>query len=213
MKILYKDNDIIVVFKEAGIAVQSSRIGTKDLISELKNTIAESGSGAPYLGMVHRLDQPVEGIMVFALNKKSAGELSKEVGGNGMEKIYTALVTSDVEPSKSECRLVDYLLQDRKSNSSLIVTEEVKGSKKAELLYSATGRYKSGGYILKVKLLTGRHHQIRVQLSGHGMPIIGDRKYGGEAASQLMLCASHLSFLHPLSGRKMEFDITPSFLS
>lgn len=352
MEILYEDDDIIVVDKESGLPVQAGSSSQKDLISILKNHLHEeseknsSSSGAaaesavkggtrkdsvePYLGIIHRLDQPVEGIVVFAKNNKAAGNLSQQVqakaaggssgkagsrysgsnaGGNktgpgnggqtshsDMRKVYQAVVilkdkASYEKVKKAEHSVVvlqDYLKRNYQKNTTEIVREGTRDAKWAELTFrtlkiwpepqntlsrstdpqdnlprstepqdtlsrstepqdilsrsadpqdtlsrsadphqgaSAGGPYFGpnntspdkiyGKALLEIHLHTGRHHQIRVQLAGAGLPLDGDRKYGPAGLYydyNLKLCASFLQFRHPATHRKMQFTVTPSFL-
>ena len=131
MNILYEDKDILVVEKPAGIPVETSRIGSKDMVSLLKNHLAETGGkpgGIPYLGMIHRLDQPVQGVMVFAKNQKAAASLSKEIAQNEMKKTYLAVVEGT---AKEEESLTDYLLKDGRTNTSKKVPKGTKGAKES----------------------------------------------------------------------------------
>lgn len=224
MKILYEDSQIIVCYKEAGLPVQSARIGTKDLESILKNYLSEQTGKPPYLGVVHRLDQPVEGLLVFAKNSQAAGELGKQVKDGRMKKVYHAVVYFSENESivknaqkkeiPEEGTLIDYLLKEGKSNSSRIVSEQTKGAKKAELDYRILDRKEGEAIALvEIHLHTGRHHQIRVQMAGAGMPLLGDRKYGKEETDksgfQLALCAVSLELFHPRTGKKMHFTCEP----
>lgn len=236
MKIIYEDSQIIVCYKESGLPVQSARIGTKDLESILKNYLSEQTGKPPYLAVVHRLDQPVEGVLVFAKNQQAAASLSAQVNDGRMKKMYHAVVQLNGEHASLEGTLTDYLLKDGKSNSSRIVTEHTKGAKKAVLDYRVLERKNitqseqsdeigrkmwtplTEGETadiarVEIHLHTGRHHQIRVQMSGAGMPLLGDRKYGQAAAfdngGHLALCAASLELVHPKTGKKMQFTCEP----
>jgi len=206
--ILYEDRDIIVCEKTAGIPVQTAKIGTPDMVSILKNYRKENEQiqGEPYLGLVHRLDQPVEGLIVFAKHKQAAAELSKQQ----MKKCYQALVQGIL--IEEDGHLIDYLLKDGKTNTSKIVKEGTKGAKRAELYYRVSARSEEAT-LLEIRLITGRHHQIRVQLAGMGFPLFGERKYNQaeitKQISELALCASRLSFLHPKTRQEMLFEIEP----
>lgn len=242
MKILYEDSQIIVCYKESGLPVQSARIGTKDLESILKNYLScqntqrELSEKPSYLGVVHRLDQPVEGILVFAKNQQAAANLSAQTGDGRMKKIYHAVVQLSEREIPEEGTLVNYLLKDGKSNTSRIVAENTKGAKRAELDYHILepkivtqpvlpGKIPENADIpmdekeklkialVEVNLHTGRHHQIRVQMAGAGMPLLGDRKYGAEnvfdQGKALALCAVSLELVHPRTGKKMQFTCEP----
>ncbi len=208
--IVYEDSDIIVCEKEAGVPVQSARIGTKDMVSILKNyrSTSENISGEPYIGVVHRLDQPVQGLLVFAKTKEAAASLSAQAAGDGMKKYYLAVVCGEALCTEGE--LTDYLLKDGKTNSSRVVKEGTKDAKKAKLSYRILNR-KNNLALVEIRLFTGRHHQIRVQMANAGMPLYGDQKYGAGTAAPgiLALCAYKLSFKHPGTGKTMEFSCRP----
>lgn len=229
IEIIYEDADIIVCHKYAGIAVQTAGIGSKDIVSELKNYLKPAaGKKEPYLGIVHRLDQPVEGVMVFAKTPKAAASLSKQVekgeGGAtasdnatmGMRKIYQAEVVGYMETPSGE--LKDYLIKDGKSNISRVAGQAEIASgqaKPAVLRYEVKERFEETE-LLEIQLLTGRHHQIRVQLSHAGCPLAGDTKYASEASAAynrkhsirtVALKAVRLEFSHPVTGTWMVFSI------
>jgi len=244
-RILHEDSDIIVCHKPAGIATQTAKVGQADMVSEITNYLAskEGACGkSPHVSVVHRLDQPVEGILVFAKNKQAAADLSRQAAGKDMKKEYLALVCGKDMSRTGE--LTDFLLKDGKTNVSRIVPPEVKGAKQARLSYEILREYltevllqdgkicgevlmpeeetDNGGLfrtaLVKICLHTGRHHQIRVQMANAGMPLLGDRKYGDEAVLVLSeklgvretaLCAYRLSFIHPKTGKQMQFEIKP----
>ena len=208
-KIIYDDQDLLVVCKFGGLAVQSARVSTPDLMSLLRNEMLERGEKKPYLGLVNRLDQPVEGIVLIGKNEKAAANLSRQVTDHiHMKKWYQTVVCG--KPEKSSDTLVDYLLKDGKTNTSKVVKEGTPGSKRSELRYEVI---QSDGEktLLKIRLLTGRHHQIRVQLSHAGLPICGDAKYG-KAGGQLCLCAYKVIFSHPRTGERMGVEVKPTFV-
>lgn len=226
--IIFEDQSIIVVYKPAGIATQTARVGQQDMVSELKNyLVRDSGhktKGEPYLGVVHRLDQPVSGLLVFAKTKQAAAELGRQLTGGQMHKRYYAVVSGC--PESDQGSLEDYLYKEPRSNQSLVVREDFPGAKKAVLNYR---KIKSlmmldedmeGGSIslMEVDLVTGRHHQIRAQMAHAGMPILGDGKYGSEKSRELgqraglrsvALCACRLEFKHPRTGRNVIFERMP----
>lgn len=215
--ILFEDKDILVCHKAAGLAVQNARIGAEDMESMLMNYLAAENPGKmPYLGIVHRLDQPVEGVLVFAKNKKAAAGLTKQITSGSVVKEYLAV--TDQMSEKQQGRLEDYLRKDGRSNTSSVVTAGADGAKKAVLDYEvlqeiADERTGTGKRILvKIQLGTGRHHQIRVQMAHAGMPLLGDRKYnsGDTSGLPLGLCSCHFVFRHPVNGKKMEFQVTPN---
>ena len=211
--ILFEDSAILVVRKPSGIAVQHGGIGQMDLEHQLLNYLAESTGGGrdlPYLGMIHRLDQPVEGILVFARNRESAANLNRQMQQGKIIKEYLAVV--EASGASEAAVLVDYLRKDSRSNTSSVVKPDVQGAKRSELSYCIRQRKKeSGRALVSIRLKTGRHHQIRVQMSNAGMPLCGDAKYNTKVlpGEQLALCACFLSFLHPNTGKKLDFSIEP----
>ena len=226
-QILFEDKEILVCRKKAGIAVQSAGFGTMDMESALKNYLAEKqqvsskGTGKgyrpPYLAVVHRLDQPVEGVIVFAKTPRAAKELSRQITGGKMEKIYLA-VTFGTPPfeTEEEITLEDFLKKDGKTNTSFVTAAGEPGSKSARLSYKVLETVEDGQegkqkHLLQIRLETGRHHQIRVQMSHVGMPLAGDRKYGASEKINfpLGLCAYQLTFYHPSTGKKMKFETVP----
>ena len=171
-----KENDnYIVIHKPSGIATQTSKLGEKDLVSEVKNYLAKSGSKNPYLAVINRLDQPVEGLVLFAKNEKAAADLSKQLNDNKINKTYYATVWGHMPDSEGV--LEDYLLKDGKTNTSKVVNKGVNNSKLAKLEYKVISSDENTD-ILKIHLLTGRHHQIRVQFANAKHPLLGDTKYG-----------------------------------
>ena len=207
--IIYEDLHILVCRKPAGLAVQNASFGRKDLESMLKTYLFEKdGKANPYLGIIHRLDQPVQGLVVFAKNPKSAADLSAQVQDGRMKKYYRA-VTCGI-PEKKEERLVNYLKKNSRTNLSECVSEKVQGAKKAELYYHVLEE-KDNYALLEIELFTGRHHQIRVQMVKNQTPLYGDQKYNKNAqkGEQIALCASRLEFYHPATGKKMQYDCKP----
>lgn len=224
-RILYEDNDIIVCHKPAGIATQTARVGQADMVSEITNYLAMTTKGSsPYVGVVHRLDQPVEGVLVFAKNRQAAADLGRQIQENRMEKYYYAVVCGrDFKPCGE---LTDYLLKDGKTNTSRVVQPEVKEAKKAVLDYKIVAEQtceEAADMALRIALVeihlhTGRHHQIRVQMSHAGMSLLGDYKYAEPEVvkvseqmniKEIALCAYKLSFLHPGTGKLLQFQIEP----
>lgn len=207
--IIYEDLHILVCRKPAGLAIQNASFGRKDLESMLKTYLFEKdGKANPYLGIIHRLDQPVQGLVVFAKNPKSAAVLSAQVQDGRMKKYYRA-VTCGI-PKKKEERLVNYLKKNSRTNLSECVSEKVQGAKKAELYYHVLEE-KDNYALLEIELFTGRHHQIRVQMAKNQTPLYGDQKYNKNAqkGEQIALCASRLEFYHPATGKKMQYDCKP----
>ena len=221
-EILYEDNSILVIRKPAGLAVQSARIGQADVVSELKSYLAKqatAGRGEPYLAVIHRLDQPVEGVLVFAKEKKAAAALTRQLSAGTLNKQYYAVLCG--YPDASEGELVDYL---RKEGSvAVAVTGKEKNfpdAKIAKLHYSVLEKLDQPMplALADVCIETGRFHQIRVQFAHAGWPLLGDTKYGNAAVGAAMgsrsyrgvaLCAYSLEFCHPVSGKKMSFRVKP----
>lgn len=204
--IYYEDQDIIVCYKEAGVATQTAKLGEQDMESRLKNYLAAKGQ-KPWVGVVHRLDQPVEGVMVFAKNPQAAASLSKQVKQRSIGKHYYAI--TEAVPDEPEGVLVDYLCFDRKNNKTKVAESKTVGSKRAELSYRLLKQV-SGKALLDIDLRTGRHHQIRVQLAHIGCPLAGDNKYGKPGmAGPIGLCAYRLEFEHPVAGEPLSFQIRP----
>ena len=161
-EIIYEDEAIIVCRKEAGVAVQTARAGQADVVSLLKNYRAKKKE-EPYIGLIHRLDQPVEGVMVFAKTPQATAKLSAQVSSRSMEKEYLAVTTGVPEPQKGELR--DWLLRDGKTNTSAVVARGTSQAKEAVLDYEVEQVLEDGQQALvHIWLHTGRHHQIRVQL-------------------------------------------------
>lgn len=210
--ILYEDKEVIVCRKPAGIATQTPVVGQTDLVSMLKVYRTEKKE-EPYIGLVHRLDQPVEGVMLFAKTKEAAAKLSKQVAERDFVKEYYAVV-EDV-PTEQEGTLVHWLLRDGKTNTSTVVAPNTPESKEAKLEYKVLESIEKDGVkrsLLHVILHTGRHHQIRVQMSAMGHPIVGDRKYGNreqKGYEPLSLCSRRVNFEHPSTGKRMDFTIVP----
>ena len=212
MDIIYKDSEIIVVNKGAGVPVQTKSITQKDLESEMKKLLVSEGIKNPYLAVINRLDQPVSGLVLFALNKNAAAKLSDDLIKGRIDKYYKAEILGEFE--RKEGVLEDMLYKDAKANVSYVTDEKsphFKESKKAVLEYKEV----SPGS-LEIKLITGRHHQIRVQLAHAGHPLLGDTKYGTEESreetakrgiKELKLKAYKLEINHPRTGERMEIQI------
>ena len=217
LNILYEDDQIIVVEKPVGIESQSNRTFEPDMVSEVKKHINSLSpkKGEPYVGVIHRLDKPVGGILVFGKTKEAAGALSKQVSGHQMEKKYLAVICG--KPVDNFGTYVDYLWKDGKNNISKIVDKGITDAKRAELSYRVLEEQEGEEGplgLVEIDLKTGRHHQIRVQFSGHGTPLLGDLKYnpaGPKVAGQrnVALCAWKLAFTHPGNKKKMEFTVKP----
>ena len=193
--IIYEDAHIIVCHKPAGIPTQTARIGTPDMVSMLKTHLAHSSKGEPYLAVIHRLDQPVEGLLVFAKTPAAARELNRQLTTSGFGKYYRAVVQDVPEPA--EGTLEDYMVKDGRTNTSRICDKSTPGAKSARLHYRIEKIFKDSdpaASLIKIKLDTGRHHQIRVQMAHIGCPLAGDRKYGDKKSTEpLGLCAYRLA--------------------
>ncbi len=211
LKILYEDNHIIVVEKPVNIPSQGDKTNDEDMLTIIKKYIKEKYNkpGDVYLGLIHRLDRPVGGVMVFAKTSKAAARLSEQVRNKDFEKIY--LVVADGKFEQEQGVLEDYLLKNEKTNLSKVVEENVKNSKYAKLEYEVLKYSEEINLsVVKVKLHTGRHHQIRVQLSSRGHSIYGDQKYGTRGrGKQIALFAYSLSILHPVTKERMTFTSLP----
>lgn len=204
--ILYEDQHLIVCRKHAGMAVQSARIGQMDMESALKNYLKGG-----FVGIVQRLDQPVEGILVFGKSSQATAALNRQQQNGKMKKKYLAAFTG--QPEAMEGKLEDMLLKDGRTNTSQVVSEGTPQGKEAVLFYKIL---KTEGFagLAEVTLQTGRHHQIRVQMSHHGMPLWADGKYNHdisveEKGQNIGLCAYRLEFEHPKTGKKLQFQIEP----
>ena len=206
LEIIFEDRDILICRKPAGVATQTKRLGQQDMESLLKNYRVKKGE-PPYIGIVHRLDQPVEGLMVFAKNQQAAAHLSKQVQDRVIGKYYYAILKNT--PAQREGVLEDYLLTDKKTNFTQVVESKMEGAKKAKLEYKVL-ESKENKTLVDIKLHTGRQHQIRVQMANAGCPLVGDSKYG-EAGDkeQLALCSYKLEFEHPSKKSPMRFEIQP----
>lgn len=207
ISIIYEDNHLLVVHKPANIPVCLDSSNDFDLLSKLKKylKIKYNKPGQIYLGLVHRLDRPVEGIMVFAKTSKAASRLSEQVRNNQLNKTYYAIVENNL-PKKGTFN--DYLTKNEKNNTSYITNE--KNGKKATLEYTLIDK-KDNLNLVKINLITGRHHQIRVQFSHHGYPLYGDHKYNpkfiNDNKTNIALIAKKLSFYHPTTKELLTFEI------
>ncbi len=209
LKVLYEDNHIIVVIKPYNIPSQSDKTNDIDMLSLVKEYIKEKYQkpGNVYVGLVHRLDRPVGGIMVFAKTSKAASRLSESIRNKSFSKTYLAVVNGKFE--KQNGILENYLWKDEALNMSKVVSKDKKGAKLARLTYEVLAE-KNDLSLVKINLETGRHHQIRVQFSNAGHSLYGDQKYGkGSMGKQIALWAYRLEFKHPVKDEIMKFEALP----
>ena len=208
LDVLYEDNHIIVVLKKANILSQADSTGDMDMLTIVKKYIKEKYNkpGNVYLGLVHRLDRPVGGIMVFARTSKAASRLSEQVRNKKFKKSYMAVVRGKLPNDKD--KFVDYL--KKLDNGNTIVTNESNG-KYSELSYEVVNYNKKDDMsLVNIDLKTGRHHQIRVQFSSRGYPLCGDQRYGKQDNTQIALYAYRLEFIHPTTKEELVFENIPN---
>lgn len=229
-KIIYEDESILVVHKCAGLATQTARVGQQDVVSELKNYLAGKQPGkAPYIGVIHRLDQPVEGLLVFAKKKDCAAKLTSQLSEGTLNKQYYAVLCG--KPSASEGELVDYLIKENSGQAKVVTgqQEQYPDAKCARLQYQilreacemeSIGEKPSVTEItvVDIHIDTGRFHQIRAQMAHAGFPLLGDSKYGTTESvelsqklgvCQVALCAYKLELQHPITKKKLSFQVEP----
>ncbi|MDO6597332.1 RluA family pseudouridine synthase [Oceanihabitans sp. 2_MG-2023] len=205
LQVIYEDNHIIIVNKRAGDIVQGDKTGDKPLSDVVKEYIKETYNkpGNVYLGTVHRLDRPTTGLVIFAKTSKALPRLNKLFVSKDISKTYWAVVKN--EPPKTEDTLIHWLKKNPKNNKSTAYIKEVKDSKKAILHYKILKKL-DNYFLLEVNLETGRHHQIRSQLSSIGCAIKGDLKYGFDRSNKdasIHLHARQIVFIHPVSNTKI----------
>jgi 23S rRNA pseudouridine1911/1915/1917 synthase len=209
LNVLYEDNHIIVVEKKPNILSQSDITGDKDLLTMVKEYVKEKykKEGNVYIGLVHRLDRPVGGIMVFARTSKAAKRLNEQIKKHEFNKTYVAVLDGNLNKEKG--KLVNYLYKDERLKKSFVTSKDNKNAKLSELEYEVIGHINCKT-IVKINLITGRHHQIRVQLSSRQHSIYGDQKYGGRGhGKQICLWAYKLTIQHPISKEEMVFMAVP----
>lgn len=217
-EIIHEDNDILVIYKPEGLAAQSAKVTQPDVVSEICTYLK-----SPYVGLVHRLDQPVEGLMVLGKTKEAAANLSAQLTKGDLKKTYLAVVAKeagDVSAISSEwTELTNFLEKNAKDGKARIVQS---GGQKATLFYRKIRGGESNTALMEIHLVTGRFHQIRAQMAHAGMSLVGDVKYGSVYAKEVTqqfamqeniknvaLCAYKLCFLHPKTKESMEFEIRP----
>ncbi len=234
--IIYEDEHMLVAQKPAGLATQTAKAGQQDMVSELKNYLALGQKGkVPYLGVIHRLDQPVEGLLVFAKTKQAAAALTKQLESGTLNKQYYAVICGN--PAEESGELVDYLYKDAAGKARIVTAKEEEDrdtecfdaecsdvkdfdAKKAVLQYKIIKELSAGQqlFLADIHIDTGRFHQIRAQMAHAGMPLLGDSKYGSEASIALSrghgirnvaLCAYRLELIHPMTRKKLSFTVKP----
>lgn len=233
VKIVYEDRDVLVIQKPAGLAAQTAKVGEPDVVSQLKNHLSPHCKGEPYLGIVHRLDQPVEGLLVFAKNKRAAASLTaqldggkgtgkKEAGAGTLNKYYYGVFCGKAQTKSGE--LADHMYKD--SSGRAVIWEPGSGEKNARvkralLQYRILQEQRVRDVDLslaEIHVDTGRYHQIRAQMAHGGMCLLGDVKYADAFSREISqrlnirnvaLCAYYLEFLHPVTKEKMQFQIKP----
>jgi len=211
VEILYEDNHLIAVYKKSSDLAQADKTGDEPLENAVKKYIARKYNkpGDVYLGVVHRLDRPVSGILLFARTSKALERLNEIFRTRQVKKVYFAIVKE--RPPAEEGVLKNFIKKNEAQNKSYVYDSEVKGSKEATLSYKIIGRSERF-YLLEIELHTGRHHQIRAQLAKAGCPIKGDLKYGFSRSNEdgsISLFARKLEFIHPV--RKEPVSITAHF--
>lgn len=208
--ILHEDNHIIVVLKPQNVPSCEDESKDKDMLTIIKEYIKTTYNkqGSVYLGLVHRLDRPTGGVMVFAKSSKAAARLSEQLKSGGFEKRYFAVLVGT--PKEEKSTLTHYMKKNTVNNMVYVCPPTVQGAKFAELEYSIVENH-DGLSLADVRLHTGRSHQIRVQMSAIGNPLYGDMRYGGVKAKKghLALWAYYLSFTHPVSKERMVFRVQP----
>jgi 23S rRNA pseudouridine1911/1915/1917 synthase len=220
-EILYEDNHIIAVYKRSSDLAQKDKTGDLSLDTEIKKYLAEKYKkpGEVFLGVVHRLDRPVSGVVLFARTSKALERLNEMFKERQIKKTYLAIVKE--RPPEDEAKITHYLKKNEAQNKSYVYDTEVKGSKEATLTYRLKGRSEKY-YLLEVELHSGRHHQIRAQLAKIGCPVKGDLKYGFPRSNEdggISLFARKLEFIHPVKKEPVtiiahfpEGDIWPVFM-
>ena len=205
MQVLYEDNHIIIVYKQSGEIVQGDKTGDKPLSETIKEWIKEKYAkpGNVFLGVVHRLDRPVSGIVGFAKTSKALSRLNNMFRNGEVRKTYWAMVQT--APNMPEATLTNWLVRNEKQNKSYVYNNEMPNAKQAILKYKTIGQTEHYT-LLEVNLLTGRHHQIRCQLAAMGCPIKGDLKYGARRSNpdgSISLLSHKVEFIHPVSKQKI----------
>tara|TARA_R110002049_G_scaffold4377_8_gene30553 strand:+ start:312 stop:998 length:687 start_codon:yes stop_codon:yes gene_type:complete len=206
LQVLFEDNHIIIVNKRAGDITQGDKTGDKPLSDVIKEYVKDKYNkpGNVFIGTVHRLDRPTSGIVIFARTSKALERLNKMLRDKTINKTYWALVKK--QPNKTSDTLINFLKKDTKKNKSFVYKKEIEGSKNAILHYKVIKKLENYS-LIEIDLETGRHHQIRTQLSHIGSPIKGDLKYGFPRSNKdgsISLHARKINFIHPVSKEKIE---------
>ena len=204
-QIIYEDNHLVIINKYPSQIVQGDKTGDEPLSEQIKKYLKKKYNkpGNVFIGVVHRLDRPVSGAVIFARTSKALARMNEQIKNREIRKIYWAVVKNP-PPCQKE-HLIHYIYRDHKKNKSFIVSENTKGAKKAGLIYThlqSSEKY----HLLEIELLTGRHHQIRAQLAHIGCPVKGDVKYGFSRTNRdasIHLHACKLEFLHPVKKENM----------
>lgn len=205
-QILYEDNHLLIINKKAGQLVQGDKTGDESLLESIKKFIKERDQkpGNVFLGLVHRIDRPTSGLVIYAKTSKALSRLTQMVKNREIQKTYWAVVPKEMIPQSQ--KLVHYLQKNEKNNKAIVYPRPTEGAKEAKLTYTII-KVLDNFQLLEIDLETGRHHQIRAQLSKIGVPIKGDLKYGSprsNADGGIHLHARKLEFIHPVSKEKIE---------
>ena len=215
LEVLFEDNHLIAVYKPSGVLVQGDKTGDTPLVDLVKAYIVQKYNkpGAAFLGVVHRIDRPTSGIVVFGKTSKALTRMNKLFAERKINKTYWALVEGHPDPTEAD--LEHYLVRNPEKNKSFAYQKPVPNAKRAYLSYKSIHRFERFS-LLQVELHTGRHHQIRTQLSALGHPIKGDLKYGAKRSNQngsIDLVAQHLEFQHPVKDVKVLLTLKNPLLS
>lgn len=211
IKVIYEDNHLLVVEKPVNILSQGDDTNDKDMVNLLKQYVKEKYNkpGNVFIGLVHRLDRPVGGVMVFAKTSKAASRLSEQVRNKTFKKVYRAIIHGEMD--KKESILRDYLYKNKKTNMVSVVNKNHKEAKDAELSYKTLNK-ENGFSLVEINLKTGRPHQIRVQFASRKHPLFGDQRYGqdvNKVGQQISLWSYKIEIQHPTTKEKMEFTCEP----
>ena len=211
IKVIYEDNHLLVVEKPVNILSQGDDTNDKDMVNLLKQYVKEKYNkpGNVFIGLVHRLDRPVGGVMVFAKTSKAASRLSEQIRNKTFKKVYRTIIHGEMD--KKESTLRDYLYKNKKTNMVSVVNKNHKEAKDAELSYKTLNK-ENGFSLVEINLKTGRPHQIRVQFASRKHPLFGDQRYGqdvNKVGQQISLWSYKIEIQHPTTKEKMEFTCEP----